>query len=177
MIYFVRHGETEYNVLNLMQGHKDIPLNENGIHQAKIARDELKDLKIDEIYSSPLIRAYKTAEIINEYHNIPIKTDDRIKEFYAGRVEGTKISEWDEETREKFFANPENYGAETWEQFYNRVVSFYKEIENAEKNILVVAHNGVYRNIYRYINNIDSYHFQIDRLKNSAIVPINNLKR
>ena len=59
MIYFVRHGETEYNVLNLMQGHKDIPLNENGIHQAKIARDELKDLKIDEIYSSPLIRAYK----------------------------------------------------------------------------------------------------------------------
>ena len=109
--------------------------------------------------------------------NIPIKTDDRIKEFYAGRVEGTKISEWDEETREKFFANPENYGAETWEQFYNRVVSFYKEIENTEKNILVVAHNGVYRNIYRYINNIDSYHFQIDRLKNSAIVPINNLKR
>jgi broad specificity phosphatase PhoE len=71
MIYFVRHGETEYNVLNLMQGHMDIPLNENGINQAKIAREELKDLKIDEIYSSPLIRAYKTAEIIKKSKFVP----------------------------------------------------------------------------------------------------------
>ena len=44
-------------------------------------------------------------------------------------------------------------------------------------NILVVAHNGVYRNIYRYVNNIDSYHFNLDRLKNSAVVPINSSKR
>ena len=81
MIYFVRHGETDYNLEGIVQGQLDIPLNKKGIHQANEIKNKLKDLDIDIIFSSPLLRAKQTAEIINENLNVKIKYDERLKEF------------------------------------------------------------------------------------------------
>ena len=64
MIYIVRHGQTEYNVVGRYCGRIDVPLNENGINQAYELRDILKNIKFDYVFSSPLKRALKTAEII-----------------------------------------------------------------------------------------------------------------
>ena len=61
MIYVIRHGETEWNALNKVLGRTDIPLNSNGIRQAKEMAGMLRDLKIDVFLSSPLIRARQTA--------------------------------------------------------------------------------------------------------------------
>ena len=172
MIYFVRHGETNGNVDKIMQGHMDIPLNQNGIQQAKEVGEILKNVNLEVIFSSPLSRALKTAQIINKYHGLDIVVDERIKEFYSGAVQGTKMKEWSEQMRKDYFDFPEKFGAETWQAFYDRVVSFFKEIQNSHKTILIVSHSGVYRNIYRYLNNIKDFHFDLDEIKNASIVEI-----
>lgn len=173
MIYFVRHGETDYNVSHIMQGQLNIPLNENGINQAKQASEDLKDVKIDEIFSSPLIRALKTAEIINKYHNLTIKTDNRLKELFAGSMQGMCLNTLSTDEKQEYMNNPKKFNAESWQEFYDRVVSFFKEIEHSEKNILIVSHGGVYRNIYKYLNNIKGFHFELEDIKNSKVIILN----
>ena len=66
MIYIVRHGETDWNILKKLTGQTDIPLNLNGIKQAKEVREKLKNIKFDYVFSSPLKRAYETAKIITK---------------------------------------------------------------------------------------------------------------
>lgn len=172
MIYFIRHGETNYNKECRLQGQLDIPLNENGIAQAEKARDELGSIDFDVIYSSPLLRAKKTAEIINEKHNIELVLDDRLKEICGGSIQGVCLKDWTSEMHEEFNNNRENYGAETISKFCERVEDFFKEIENSDKNILIVAHGGVYRAIYKYVNNIEGFIFELKGLKNASAIKI-----
>ena len=87
MIYIVRHGETNYNVEGRYAGRIDVPLNDNGIKQAYLIKEKLKDIKFDKVFSSPLKRAYETATIIcGDKYNI-IK-DDRLIERSNGELEG-----------------------------------------------------------------------------------------
>ena len=78
-IYVTRHGQTDWNLEGKTQGRVDIELNEVGIKQAKQTKEKLKNIDIDLIICSPLKRAKKTAEIINEGRNIPIIYDEEIK--------------------------------------------------------------------------------------------------
>lgn len=89
-IYVTRHGQTDWNVQGKTQERADIELNEVGIKQAKQTKEELKNIDIDLIICSPLKRAKKTAEIINEGRNIPIIFDDQIIERNFGEFEGEK---------------------------------------------------------------------------------------
>ena len=68
MIYIVRHGQTAKNKANLLQGRSDVPLNDTGVEQAKAVRErfEAAGIRFDKVYTSPLIRAVQTAEIISE---------------------------------------------------------------------------------------------------------------
>jgi broad specificity phosphatase PhoE len=63
-IYLTRHGETEWNEKKLIQGHTDIPLNTKGKKQAKLLGKQLKDIDFDVVFSSDLLRAKNSAEII-----------------------------------------------------------------------------------------------------------------
>ena len=72
MLYFTRHGQTNHNANKLLAGHYDIPLNEEGLKQAKQAGINAKDIEIDLIYCSPLIRAKQTCNEINKYHNAEV---------------------------------------------------------------------------------------------------------
>ena len=173
MIYFVRHGETDYNKEARLQGHRNIPLNKTGLNQAKQAQENSKDLQIDEIYSSPLSRAKKTAEIINKHHKVKITYDDRLKEIYMGKLQGACIKDLSEEEKQLSHSNPETFGGESIQEFCARVESFFKEIENTNKNILIVSHGGVYRAIYRYIKGFEDLNFDMEQLKNATIVLIN----
>ena len=170
MIYFIRHGETDYNKAKIYQGHLDIPLNETGISQAENARDELAGLVFDEIYSSPLLRAKKTAEIINEKQGATLVLDNRLKEINCGEMQGKCANDLSEDTIKDFHENPEKYNAETSADFCVRVEDFFKEIEDSDKNILIVSHCGVYRAIYRYLNQIEEYHFEMTGIKNATAV-------
>ena len=88
-LYVTRHGQTQWNQDNLICGVSDIELNENGIQQARQLASSLKEYSIDEIYSSPLIRARTTAEIVSKELQIPIMIDQRLFEQDYGIYEGT----------------------------------------------------------------------------------------
>ena len=71
-LYVIRHGQTNWNLKGIIQGQKDIELNDKGINEARKAKDEFNNLKIDLIMCSPLKRAKETAKILNTDKNINI---------------------------------------------------------------------------------------------------------
>lgn len=152
-IYVVRHGQTDWNFMNKLQGQTDIELNDMGREQARNTAELLKGKKVDLIISSPLKRARETANIINNNYNLSIIEDNRIMERYYGKSEGlTKV-----ERQELKKTNPEleyiwNYNKnidfnniEVTKDFCNRIYSFLDEIiEKYEgKDILITTHGGV----------------------------------
>lgn len=88
MLYIMRHGKTDWNNMNRIQGKKDIPLNDEGKRMAEVANIEYKNTNIDICNCSPLIRAVETAEIVLKDRNIPIILDDRLMEMGFGEFEG-----------------------------------------------------------------------------------------
>lgn len=87
-LLLVRHGETDYNRCNIIQGTKDVPLNEVGRKQAEELSGKLLDIPIDAAYSSCLTRAYETAKIIMNPHGLPVKQYSELNEMHFGRYEG-----------------------------------------------------------------------------------------
>lgn len=149
-IYIVRHGETDCNKNNICYGWYDCPINEKGIEQAKNLGNFFKNIKIDKIISSSLIRAKMTAEIINKELNVPIEFDDNIREIYFGEWENIPIEDmhkrdpvntrlWHEDCTKADIP-----GGEKFNTFFNRVSYGFDRIisENSEKDILIVSHGG-----------------------------------
>lgn len=95
LLYIIRHGETSWNQMRKIQGAIDIPLNESGIRLAKITGEKLADVSFDAAFSSPLQRAYKTAELVLGNRDISIETDERLQEISFGDLEGTEILQVD----------------------------------------------------------------------------------
>lgn len=86
-IYIIRHGETPANEKQLLQGWTDNPLNESGIKLAELTGRAMRGIRFDAVYSSPLIRARQTADIVlHESGNggLPVTEDARIKEIFVG---------------------------------------------------------------------------------------------
>ena len=141
MIYIVRHGQTNDNVIGRYGGRIDTELNEKGLAQAQELHEKLKDISFDLVFSSPLKRACKTAEIICDNEII---TDDRIIERDNGELEGklkseiTEVVDFNDPNETKF--NIENIL-----DFRKRIFDFFKDIKEKYrgKNILVVTHAGV----------------------------------
>jgi len=127
-LYIIRHGETDWNKEGKPQGQTDIELNEHGISLTELTSDGLKDVHLDYIFSSPLKRAYKTAEILRRDRDVEIVCDDRLKEVSFGPMEGSKKQE---PALKDFFNAPENYvapkGAESFEDLIKRTNDFLNE--------------------------------------------------
>lgn len=87
-IILARHGETEWNVEEVFRGRIDVELNETGLRQAELLAEYLSKRKIDAIYSSPLRRAVKTAEIIASHHRLDIKITPGLIDFDCGEWHG-----------------------------------------------------------------------------------------
>ena len=107
-LYLIRHGETDWNKQKRMQGQTDIPLNEYGRKLAHITAEAISDIDFDIVYSSPLIRAKETAEILTGGRNIHITTDERLKEISFGNDEGVPSMELRADFSNFFFA-PEKF--------------------------------------------------------------------
>lgn len=155
MIYFVRHGQTDYNFKKLFHIEKlQTELNNTGLQQAQQVALKLKDISFDVCYCSPFKRAMQTAEAILQYHpNLKLIVDERIAERSWGEASGLPVSvcepdRWDIKTT---FAYK---GIEKIEDVYARVKNFYDEINDPNKNILVVSHSGVARVSNAYFNGI-----------------------
>jgi len=88
IIYVTRHGETDYNVQKRYSGNIDVPLNANGLYQAKELTHKLASIEFDVIISSPLLRAKQTAEVIHKSFGVPMICMDDFKEINVGVYEG-----------------------------------------------------------------------------------------
>lgn len=145
-IYYVRHGQTDWNLAKKMQGGQtEKPLNETGIEQAKETGKELENVKYDIIICSPMHRAEQTAEIINQDRNVPIIVDERIRERKLGELEGHDITEEMENTIWDYDLNYNIPEGESLHDFEKRILDFFEDIKQkyAGKTVLVVAHGGI----------------------------------
>lgn len=93
VFYVLRHGQTDWNVQARLQGSTDIPLNETGRRQARVAAELLGGLGITRIVTSPLSRALETARIVGEPLGLEPDTDARLIERNFGLFEGLTIDE------------------------------------------------------------------------------------
>lgn len=153
-IYFVRHGETDWNFVGRFQGQKDIPLNDRGREQARrngrALKDHLPSLDLP-FLASPMLRTSETMELLRGEMGLPptdYATDDRLKEIGFGRFEGQTATEIDENypelvatrSADKFgFAPPEG---ESYAMLTERVRGV---IEAIDEDIVIVSHGGVSR--------------------------------
>ena len=91
--YFVRHGQTDWNLAGRMQGVSDIPLNQTGIDQAFAVAGKISDTAVTRLIVSPLLRALKTAAIIAEARQLPMQVDSQLMERSFGSYEGQYTAE------------------------------------------------------------------------------------
>ena len=153
MIYILRHGKTDWNVLRKLQGRTDIPLNETGRAMAAEAAERYAGVHFDVCYSSPLVRAKETAQIILKDRDVPIYIDDRLMEMCFGIYEGIERSfEKPDCPINVLFNDPENYIApadagETLDELYARTKNFLDEVilplRKAGKDVLIVGHGAL----------------------------------
>ena len=173
--YVVRHGQTDWNAKGRIQGKTDIELNEIGIEQARQLKALIKDYNIDLIISSPLKRARKTAEIINETVKCNIIFEDSLKERGYGIFEGMIRKEINDEllidvvSKEindelinsdilnNYYINKEYKEIETIQSLCSRVWKLLDNLKPKYKdnNILLVTHGGTIRAINGYFNGIN----------------------
>lgn len=167
VIYLIRHGETDWNTVRLLQGATDIPLNQNGIEVAEITAEQLKDVPFDLIFTSPLSRARQTAEILRRDRNIPIIEEARLREISFGPYEGLCCSRDNYSIPDpafmNFFVDPGNYvpaeGAESIKHLCERTTEFLMEVVNnpeyEDKTILFSGHGAVVKGLLSSITITD----------------------
>lgn len=153
-LYIVRHGETDWNKARRVQGFSDIPLNEYGIYLAEETAKGLRDIAFDLAYTSPLIRAKKTAEVILGDRKTPLIEEAAIKEMGFGIYEGMCIS-GEAKAQEsvefnKFFTDTAHFvpaqGGEHVEGLLARTGAFLQELwtseEKKDQTILLSTHGA-----------------------------------
>ncbi len=151
MIYYVRHGETDFNLFHISQGNLNTSLNRTGLEQAEIVAEKLKECQFDVIFASPLNRALQTAEIINKYHNLKINYDERLIDASRGVFQGTLRMQTE---FEDYFKNPKRFNGETKEETYKKIKSFVNDLNIYKgKNILIVGHSGILEYIKYCVKN------------------------
>ena len=162
-IYFVRHGETSWNSLGRLLGESDIPLNSQGETLADMTGEALSDVVFEAVFSSPYIRALQTAERIIRGKNIPVFTDERIREITWGEWDGLTADQIAAMGKKKefdlFYTDPFKFkgapGGETIRQVCSRGKSFLDDLlsrgEFAESSILVITHGCAVRGILNHL--------------------------
>jgi probable phosphoglycerate mutase len=158
LVLLVRHGETDWNVDARIQGHTDIGLNARGRAQAAAAARALREVRIDAVYSSDLLRARETAAAIAAEHRLPLRLDAELRERAFGAFEGSSFAELEPlhpeacarwRQRDPEFAAPG--GGERLDTFYSRVSAAVLRIGAAHsgQTLALVSHGGALDCLHR----------------------------
>jgi uncharacterized phosphatase len=164
-VYVVRHGETDWNRQGRLQGATDVPLNEQGKAQAKACQQYFIENEAVAIFTSPLVRARVTAEIINEPFHMPLVLMPEFKERTFGEAEGMTYEE-----RSKVYPRKNYPGQETFHHFIERLKTGLRMIEQQYPNdtVILVAHGAVIHNLFQIVENDDLFP-QNARLSNGGV--------
>ncbi len=162
-LYFVRHGETDANVTDKIQGQTDIPLNARGIAQAKLVSERLKGMHFDAIYSSPLSRAAATAQAIANGREIIFLPE--LMEWNLGEWQGKSLTEIKEKYPEEhklYFRNSIYFrpsGGESRREFRDRAELVLDIIAKNHdgQTVLCVTHGGFMRAVLLTVMDMEKY--------------------
>lgn len=166
-LFLVRHGETEWARARRVLGRRDLGLNEAGRAQAEVAAGRLSQVEIAEILSSPLVRAFATAELISRPHGIEVARDPRLTDVNVGRWEGKTYGEVRASPEFAVLAGGPQAspipGGEALTAIRDRVVSSVEQaLEDNQigSNIVVVSHATVVRVLLAHYLGMDlaKYH-------------------
>lgn len=152
-IYIVRHCEAVGNIKRIFQGHTDLDITELGAKQLEALQERFDDIKLDRVFSSPLIRAKKTGLAIIGKKNIPLEINNGLIEINGGVIEGKEyavVYNQFPDFKEMWTNHPEDFAPENGEtmlQAYERIWETVLNIakENKGKTIACATHGGVTR--------------------------------
>lgn len=146
---FLRHGESIGNLENRFQGHADFPLTETGLAQARALADRWKTegRTFDRVFSSPLVRARQTAEIICAALKVPLEFDPDWMEIDNGLLAGLSDEEADQSVPRPAFITPYTHTGKTgesrWEVYLRAGRNIQKLLDHPVGHTLVVTHGGI----------------------------------
>lgn len=155
-IYIVRHGQTDMNLQNELQGRRDVPMNAEGRRQAGVIRDFFvsQGIKFDRVYSSPLGRAVETAQIVTG-GELPIIIDARLTEMDYGPYEGADLAHPPQEIItffRDFVHNPAPEGMEPLMHVVKRAGDFMEDLVKANgRTVLISTHAIAMKGILEYL--------------------------
>jgi probable phosphoglycerate mutase len=168
VIYFIRHGETDWNLAQRMQGQLEVPINANGELQAarngRILREFLSESAGSfDFVASPQLRTRQTMEIVRTEMGLAAaayRIDDRLREIHKGSWQGFLWSEMAARFPETFLAyerdrwnvRPPGEGAESYADLDRRVCAWLGEVV---RDTVVVSHGGPMRCIRRHVMGLD----------------------
>lgn len=183
-LILIRHGETVWNRERRTQGFTDVELTETGHIQAQMLAETLTCRKLDAIYSSPLKRALKTAEIIAEPHGLEICIQPGLRELNQGDVEGLTFQDLRTKYRDllgEWLKNPAHLKMPNGESLQELQTRGWEAIEgifqaHEEGAVVAVSHNLCIITILCKVLNIELDHFRHIRQNNAAINVIENTK-
>lgn len=175
-VYLARHGQTAYNFERRFQGQLPVPLDRTGSEQARDLAERAAQRNFVSLWSSPLLRARETAEIVAKRVGLPIVQDARLMETDAGDWTDRTFAEIEAEAPQLFagfvagdpdFAFP---GGESFAQQGQRVAAALAEIEQGETPALVVCHGVVIR--IALFQRAGHRVALAERVPNAALVPL-----
>jgi broad specificity phosphatase PhoE len=166
-IYLVRHGQTAWNKEEIFRGRTDVPLNETGLKQAELAGQYFKGMEIHAIYSSPLSRAWQTAQKIAQIQTVKVEPLEGILDMSFGDWEGhahQEIRKMDNETYRQWVESPHLVklpGGESLDDVRGRTMAALEEVlrKHSEKTIVLVSHRVVCKVMICAILGLDNSHF------------------
>lgn len=174
-ILLARHGESDWNRARRWQGHADRPLTDLGREQAQELADRLADIELDAVYSSDLVRARETAEIVAGRHGLPVRQVPALREVDVGSWSGLTRAEAEQrfpDAYRRWVAGGEGWDdGETYEQLSARTVDAVKVIaaEHPRERVLVVAHGGSIRAIHAAALGVDVHTYRrVQRVEPNA---------
>lgn len=172
-VYFVRHGQTVWNVENKICGATDIELTALGHEQAIDTGKKIieEGIKADEILYSPLVRAADTAKHISEITGIPARVEERLKEQNFGKYESTPRDGAEFKEAKKSFACRYEGGESMLflaQRVYNLLDGIKKESE--VKTYILVAHNGIARIVQSYFYEMTNEEYAAFGVPNCSVM-------
>ena len=175
-LILARHGETEWNVGEVFRGRIDIELNEIGVKQAELLAKYLSASKIEAVYSSPLKRASKTAEMIAAYHKLDVEIAPGLIDFNYGGWQGLPHQEVKEKYKElyaQWITNPHQVKmpeGESLAEARERAIGVVDSvIAKYGGTVIMVSHRVVNKVLICALLGLDDSHFWNIRLDTCGI--------
>lgn len=175
LFLLIRHGETNGNRIAQVMGKSPVPLNEKGREQAQRVADWVRSFSIDHVYTSPVLRAYQTAEIIARLSKLEPKKEEALTEVDYGEWEGRNYKDFPNDTFfYKLIEDPAHTafpGGESLGDVQKRGVELIHRLseKHGDETVVLVSHGDPIRSIVAYFMGVPLTEFRKIRIDNGSI--------